>query len=102
MIARFIKRLIGWTFLSLPVGVGAGALVSAYWGEGSDVDRLTSAANGAWAGGGIALVGAWMAAATTAAARDRLKSIGGSELLTGAVVSYGLIIVALGLLYVAG
>ena len=94
----FIKRFILWLLMSLPVGIGVGAVFSAYVGEGSDLDRFTAAGNGAIAGAWIALVGAGAAAATTTAARARLKAAGGSEFLSGLVVSYGLIVVALLLL----
>ena len=98
MIWRFIKRAILWVFLSLPVGMGAGALVSLFWGEDADIDRLTAAFNGALSGAWIALVGAFAAAVTNTVAHDRLKAAGGSDFLTGLTVSYGLIAIALGLL----
>ena len=102
MLTRFVKRFVLWLVLSLPVGILAGAGLAAYYGENANIDRLTSAVNGALSGGGIAIVGAWTAAATTSITHDRLQRAGGSEVLTGAVVSYGLILVALLLLLVAG
>ena len=101
MLARFVRKLVLWLVLSLPVGIAAGAGIAAFFGEDADIDRLTSAVNGALSGAGIALIGAWTAAGTTAITHDRLQRARGSELLTGAVVSYGLIAVALLLLLFA-
>ncbi len=98
----FTKRFVLWLVLSLPVGMAAGAALSAFFGDGADLDRFTSAGNGAIAGAWTALVGAVVAAATTSVARARLKEAGGSEFLTGLSVSYGLIIIALALLWLLG
>ncbi len=98
MIGAFIKRLAIWLLLTLPVGVAAGALFSAFVPEDADLDRFTSAVNGAWVGAGLASIGAWSAAATTTVMRGTLRQAGGSEFLTGAVISYGLVIVGLLLL----
>ncbi len=98
----FIKRFVLWLILSLPVAIGAGAAFSAFLGEGSDLDRFTSAGNGAIAGAWIALVGATVAAGTTTVAHAKLKDAGGSRFLTELVVSYGLIIAALLLLRLVG
>ena len=95
---RFVKRVMLWVLISLPVGIAVGALVSAVWGEDADIDRFTSAFNGAVSGAWIGLVGAFAAAATNTIAHDRLKVAGGSEFLTGLAVSYGLITIALALL----
>ena len=95
---RFARRLAGWLAVSLPVGIGAGAAVSMLWGENAEFDRLTSVVNGAQAGAWLGAVGAWMAALTTTVARRALRQAGGSELLTGAIVSFGLIGVGLALL----
>jgi hypothetical protein len=95
---RFTKQAILWIFLSLPAGVAAGALVSAFWGQNSDIDRFTAAFNGGLSGAWIALIGAFAAAGTNAVAHDRLKAAGGSWFLTGLVISYGLIATTLGLL----
>jgi hypothetical protein len=94
----FTKRFILWLLLSLPVGIGIGAAFSAFLGEGSDLDRFTSAGNGGLAGAWTALIGATAAAGTTTMARAKLKAAGGSEFLTGLFVSFGLIVAALGLL----
>ena len=96
----FIKRFVLWLILSLPVAIGAGAAFSAFLGEGSDLDRFTSAGNGAIAGAWIAL--ATVAAGTTTVAHAKLKDAGGSRFLTELVVSYGLIIAALLLLRLVG
>jgi hypothetical protein len=98
----FVKRFVLWLLLSLPVGIGIGAAFSAFLGEGAEFDRFTSAGNGATAGVWTALVGAIAAAATTTVARVRLKEAGGSQFLTGLIVSYGLIIAALLLLRLLG
>ena len=95
---RFLKRLALWLLLSLPLGVGLGAAFSAYVPDDAALDRGTAAVNGALAGLGLALIGAAAAAATTTVTRALLERVGGSELLTGAVISYGLIIVGLVLL----
>lgn len=87
-----------WVLISLPVGMAAGALVSAVWGENAEIDRFTAAFNGTVSGAWIGLVGAFAAAITNTIARDRLKAAGGSEFLTGLAVSYGLIAIALALL----
>lgn len=98
----FIKRFALWLVLSLPVGIGAGAVFSAFLGDGADLDRFTSAGNGAIAGAWVGLIGALAAAATTTVARARLKDAGGSQFFTGLIVSYGLIIAALLLLLLLG
>ena len=95
---RFTKLLIGWLFLSEPVGIAVGAGFSAMYGEGATTDRFTSAVNGALAGAWLALFGALMAATTITVARERLKAAGASNLLTGVIVSYGLIVTGLLLL----
>lgn len=95
---RFLKRLALWLLLSLPLGVGLGAAFSAYVPGDAALSRGTAAVNGALAGLGLALIGATAAAATTTATRELLERAGGSELLTGAVISYGLIVVGLALL----
>ena len=93
-----VKRFLLWLLLSLPVGIGVGAGISAFLGEGAELDRFTSAGNGAIAGAWTALVGAIGAAVTTTVAQVRLKKANGSLFLTGLIVSYGLIIFALLLL----
>jgi hypothetical protein len=94
----FVKRFMLWLLLSLPAGIGTGALISALLGEGAELDRFTSAGNGAIAGVWAGLLGALAAAATTTVAQVRLKRAGGSLFVTGLIVSYGLIIIALLLL----
>jgi drug/metabolite transporter (DMT)-like permease len=94
----FLKREIAWLLASLPVGIALGAAASAYFGEDAALDHLTSAANGAQAGAWLALVGATAAAATTVLTRDRLRRAGGSEVLTGVIVSLGTIIAGLAML----
>ena len=96
-----LKRLVIWTLVATPVGVGVGALVSTIWGEDADIDRATAGFNGAVAGLWLGLIGAFAAALTTRIARDSLRRAGGSELLTGTVIVIGLLAVGLGLLVVA-
>lgn len=100
MARAFFLRLILWLLLSLPVAIGAGALVSMYFGEGADTDQFTAAGNGVLAGVWLGLVGGIAAAVTTAVSRQRLRAAGGSECVTGAVVSYGFVGLALVLLVV--
>ena len=94
----FLKGGIAWLLVSLPLGIALGAAASVYLGEDAAFDRLTFAANGAQAGAWLALVGATAAAATTVLARDMLRRAGGSEVLTGAIVSLGTIIAGLAIL----
>ena len=94
----FLKRLIIWTVLAVPLGIGIGAGVSLTWGENSNIDRATAGFNGAVAGFWLAIVGAVVAAATTRIARDPLRRAGGSECLTGAFIVFGLLAIGLGLL----
>ena len=96
-----LKRLIVWTLAAVPLGAAAGAGVSAYWGAGADVDRVTAAVNGAIAGFWLGLVGAVAAAVTTRAAREPLRRAGGSEFATGAVIVIGLLAAGLALLSLA-
>ena len=102
MAKAFFKRLVLWLFLSLPVGIVLGVLGSLYLAEDGMVDGFTAAGNGLLTGIWMAIVGAIAAAGTTAYARDRLRAAGGSECITGAVVSYGLIVVAILLLWTLG
>lgn len=97
----FLKRFILWLLLSLPVSTLVGAAFSAYLGEGSELDRFTSGANGAIAGAWAGFAGALAAAGTVTLYRDKLKGAGGSPFLTGLIVSYGLIIASLVLLRIA-
>lgn len=98
----FIKGFVLWLMLSVPVGLAAGAVFSAFLGQGSEIDRFTAAGNGAIVGAWVGLVAAAAAAATTTLARPRLKNVGGSQLITGLFVSLGFIIGALGLLRLFG
>ncbi|MEE8518867.1 MAG: hypothetical protein V3S98_07060 [Dehalococcoidia bacterium] len=98
MVRAFIKRLVIWLFLSMPVGIVIGGAFSAFVPEDAAVDRRTSVVNGARAGAGLALIGAWVAAGTTAITRGTLKRVGGSEFMTGAIISYGVVIAGLLLL----
>jgi imidazoleglycerol phosphate dehydratase HisB len=95
---RFTKYLILWLVLSEPVGIAVGAGFSAAFGDGASLDRFTSAVNGALAGAWLALFGALMAAATITIAHRRLQTAGASNVLTGAIISYGLIFAGLLLL----
>lgn len=97
----FLKRLIVWTALAVPLGIGIGAGVSLTWGEDSNIDRATAGFNGAVAGFWLGLIGALAAAATTRIAREPLRRAGGSECLTGGVIVFGLLAVGLGLLTLA-
>lgn len=97
----FLKRLIVWTVLAIPLGVGIGAGVSLTWGENSNIDRATAGFNGAVAGFWLGGVGAIAAAVTTRIAREPLRRAGGSECLTGAFIVFGLLAIGLGLLTLA-
>lgn len=98
MAGHFVRQTMLWLLLSLPVGLGAGAAVSALLGTNADIDRFTAGFNGAIAGALIALIGALTAAGTNTIAYDRLKAAGGSPFLTGLAISYGSISVVLGLM----
>lgn len=93
-----MKRLIVWTLAAAPFGAAVGAGVSAYWGPGAEIDRVTAAANGAIAGFWLGLIGAFAAAATTRVAREPLRRAGGSEFATGAVIVIGLLAAGLAFL----
>lgn len=97
----FLKRLIVWTLLAVPLGIGVGAGVSSLWGEDADIDRATAGFNGAVAGFWLGLIGAASTAATTRIARGPLRRAGGSEFLTGAFIVIGLLAIGLGLLTLA-
>ena len=94
----FLKRLIIWTALAVPLAIGIGAVVSLTWGPDSNIDRATAGFNGAIAGFWLGIIGAVVAAATTRIARDPLRRAGGSECLTGGVIVFGLLAVGLWLL----
>lgn len=93
---RFVKRLIVWLVLTVPLSAFAGWLVAVRQTDAGDFRRSGFVLSGALIGMWLGVLGAVMAAATTAIARDRLRRAGASECLTGAVVSYGT--VAAGLL----
>ena len=97
----FLKRLVIWTVVAVPLGIGIGAGVSSLWGPDADIDRATAGFNGAVAGFWLGLIGALSAAATTRIARDLLRRVGGSECLTGGVIVFGLLAVGLWLLTLA-
>jgi len=99
---KYIKRFAIWLPPSLITGIAFGAGFSAYFGDGADLDRFTAAGNGSIAGAWLGLFGAMGAAGTTGYARDRLRSVRGSEFQSGLVVSAGLIVVGTLLLWVAG
>ena len=94
----FLKRLIIWTVLAVPLGIGIGTVVSLTWGPDSNIDRATAGFNGAIAGFWLGIIGAVAAAVTTRIARDPLRRAGGSECLTGGVIVFGLLGVGLWLL----
>ncbi|MCY4448985.1 MAG: hypothetical protein OXE02_09125 [Chloroflexi bacterium] len=94
----FLKRLIIWTALAVPLGIGIGAVVSLTWGPDSNIDRATAGFNGAIAGFWLGIIGAVVAAVTTRIARDPLRRAGGSECLTGGVIVFGLLAIGLWLL----
>ncbi|MEX2598998.1 MAG: hypothetical protein WD533_05005 [Dehalococcoidia bacterium] len=90
-----VKGLVVWLLAALPVGVLLGLLVSTFVPENAVVDRSTAAFNGAMAGLQLAVVGGIAAAITTTVSRDMLKRVGGSECITGAAITYGVIILGL-------
>ena len=94
----FLKRLIVWTLLAVPLGIAIGALVSLTWGPDADIDRATAGFNGAVAGFWLGIIGAVSAAATTRIARDPLRRAGGSECVTSGIIVFGLFAVGLWLL----
>lgn len=94
----FLKRLIIWTALAVPLGIGIGTVVSLTWGPDSNIDRATAGFNGAIAGFWLGIIGAVVAAVTTRIARDPLRRAGGSECLTGGVIVFGLLAIGLWLL----
>lgn len=93
-----IKGLVVWLLASLPVGIVLGVVASAFLPADAAVDRSTAAFNGLLAGTQLALLGGIAAAVTTTVSRDTLKAAGGSEFVTGAIVTYGVIIIGLLLL----
>lgn len=97
----FLKRLIVWTVVAVPLGIGIGAVVSLTWGEDSNIDRATAGFNGAIAGFWLGLIGALSVAATTRIAREPLRRAGGSECLTGGIIVFGLLAAGLALLTLA-
>ena len=97
----FLKRLIVWTVVAVPLGIAIGAVVSLTWGEDSNIDRATAGFNGAIAGFWLGVIGAVSAAGTTRIARDALRRAGGSECLTGGIIVFGLLAVGLALLTLA-
>ncbi|MCY4582841.1 MAG: hypothetical protein OXE50_08635 [Chloroflexi bacterium] len=97
----FLKRLVIWTVMAVPLGMAIGAVVSLTWGPDSDIDRATAGFNGAVAGFWLGLIGAVAAAATTRIAREPLRRAGGSECHTGGVIVFGLLAVGLWLLTLA-
>ncbi|MDE2836312.1 MAG: hypothetical protein OXL97_02225 [Chloroflexota bacterium] len=94
----FLKRLVIWTAIAVPLGIAIGALVSLTWGPDSDIDRATAGFNGAIAGFWLGLIGALSAATTTRIAREPLRRAGGSECLTGGIIVFGLLAAGLWLL----
>ena len=96
-----LKRLVIWTVIAVPLGIGIGAVVSLTWGPDSDIDRATAGFNGAVAGFWLGIIGAVFAAVTTRIAREPLRRAGGSECLTGGAIVLGLFAVGLWLLTLA-
>jgi hypothetical protein len=102
MITAFLKRLLLWFFLAVPVGIGAGVLASLWLPADAAVDRFTAAGNGAITGFSLGLLGAFFAAGVLAATRTRLRAAGGSECVTGAIIAYGLVAFGLAFLLLVG
>ena len=98
----FLKRLIVWTLVALPLSIGVGALVSSLWGADADIDRATAGFNGAVAGFWLGLIGALSAAVTTRIAREPLRRAGGSECISGAVIVLGVLAAGLAALLLSG
>lgn len=94
----FVKKLLLWIVLALPIGAGAGAVISVFWTEDGRVDMATAAFNGTATGLWLAIFGAIAAALTNYFAQNRLRLVGGSEFLTGITIVIGLLVVGLAVL----
>ena len=92
---RYIRRFALWLGLTLPVGVLAGGIFTLWESDTADFFRAAEIAGGLLIGGVLAVFGAAVATATTLAGRGALRRSGGSELLTGAIVAYGVVIIGL-------
>ncbi len=87
----FVKRLVLWLVIALPIGAGSGAAISVFWTEDGRVDMATAAFNGTVIGLWLAFFGAIAAAFTNYFGQAQLKRVGGSEFITGMTIVIGLI-----------
>ncbi len=91
-----LRRFALWLLLTVPPAAAAGFVVTLLATDVTALNRTQTVVGGAVLGAALAAVGAIAATATTLLGRGALRRAGGSEFLTGAIVSYGA--VALGLL----
>ena len=92
---RYIRRFALWLLLTLPVGVLAGGVFTLLESDTNDFFRAAEIAGGALIGGVLAVFGSAAATVTTLAGRGALRRTGGSELLSGAIVAYGVVVIGL-------
>lgn len=91
----YLRRFALWFMLAVPVGVLAGGALTFWESDTADFFRAVEIIGGAIIGGFLGAFGAAAATVTTLASRTALRRAGGSELLTGAIVAYGIVIMGL-------
>ena len=94
-----MKRLILWNLLLVPIGAITEALLELFGAsDGESLVRWVLAIQGGLFGAALGLVAGSTAALTNTVFADLLRQAGGSERLTGLVVSVGTLAVGLVLL----
>ncbi len=93
-----LKRLIRWNLLLVPIGAVTEALLEFFGAGDESLVRWVLAIEGGLFGAALGLVAGSTAALTNTVFADLLRQVGGSERLTGLVVSAGILAVGLVLL----
>ena len=96
---RLVKRLLRWLLFSVPVGAVAGTLLGVFDTDSGSNLRTSVVVSGTITGIELGILGATMAAVTTTVFKRTLERAGGSRLLTGVVVSGGLMALGFSVVY---
>lgn len=92
---RCARRYVLWLVLTTPIGVLAGGLLALLESDTNDFFRAAEIVGGAIIGGVLALFSAAIATVTTLLGGGVLQRAGGSDFLTGVVLSYGVLVIGL-------
>jgi hypothetical protein len=96
---RLAKRLLRWLLFSVPVGAITGTILGVFGTDSGIHLRTSVVVSGAITGVGLGILGATFAMLTTTVFEGTLERTGGSRILTGVVVSGGLMALGFSVVY---